>query len=145
MLEIVEGDLFRSGCQTLVNPVNCMGVMGKGIAVDFKTRYPEMFRRYQAICARGALQPGLLWLYTRERTWVLCFPTKQDWRKPSQVQWLQAGLLKLSETWEQRGITSLAIPAIGCGLGGLDFDMDLLPLAEQYFGDNHLLVKLYRK
>jgi O-acetyl-ADP-ribose deacetylase (regulator of RNase III) len=131
MLNYVHHDLFESPAQTLVNAVNTVGVMGKGIAAEFKRRYPEMFERYQEHCRRGELQVGRLYLYRTANKWVLNFPTKQDWRAPSQIEWIEAGLAKFVAEYEERGITSASFPQLGCGNGGLEWAR-VKPLLERY-------------
>jgi len=86
MLSYVTTSLFDSPAQTLVNTVNTVGVMGKGIAAKFKQRYPEMYTRYREVCAAGQLETGKLLLYRTPNKWVLNFPTKRDWRQPSRVE-----------------------------------------------------------
>ena len=119
-MEIIEeGNIFDSKAQTIVNTVNCLGVMGKGLALQFKMRYPEMFTAYERICQDRLLNIGKLWLYKTENRWVLNFPTKYDWRKPTEEYYLELGLTKFMETYQQRGITSIAFPLLGASNGGL--------------------------
>ena len=84
MITYVVGDLFRSPARVLVNTVNTVGVMGKGIAKDFKFIYPEMFKQYQVLCEKNLFNIGQLWLYKTHHKWILNFPTKKHWRQPSQ-------------------------------------------------------------
>lgn len=121
MLTFVRGDLFESPAQVLVNTVNTVGVMGKGIALTFKQVYPEMFKRYQELCERKQLDVGRLWLYKTEHKWILNFPTKKHWRNPSQMEYLEAGLQKFAATYAEQGITSVAFPELGCGNGELEW------------------------
>jgi O-acetyl-ADP-ribose deacetylase (regulator of RNase III) len=114
------GDIFESNLQTLVNPVNTVGVMGKGLAEGFKTRYPEYYKDYQAACRRGHFRRNGGHIYTVDETRkIYSFPTKQHWRGKSKLDWIQHGLEWLAENREELGITELAIPAVGCGEGGL--------------------------
>ena len=116
MISIIKGNLFSSKCQTLVNTVNCVGVMGAGIALEFKLRYPEMFVRYVEHCRNKQIDIGKLWLYKppqADKQWVLNFPTKRDWKHPSKIEYLQKGLQRFVETYEQRGIQSIAFPILG--------------------------------
>lgn len=99
VLEYVATSLFESPAQTLVNTVNTVGVMGKGIANDFRRLYPDMFERYQAFCAGGKFAVGQLYLYRTPHKWVLNFPTKQHWRSPSRMEWIEAGLQKFLDTF----------------------------------------------
>lgn len=132
MVKLIQNDnLFDSRCQTLVNTVNCVGVMGKGIALEFKRRYPAMFEVYRRICQQGLLEVGKLQLWKGTDHWVLNFPTKQHWRNPSQTEWIESGLKKFADTYRQKGITSIAFLMLGCRNGGLDKDV-VLPLMLRY-------------
>ena len=132
MITYMTSDLFQSPAQVLVNAVNTVGVMGKGIALEFKKRYPEMFREYQTLCKTGQLDMGQIWLYKSPQKWILNFPTKRDWRDPSCLEYVETGLIKFTETYEQQGITSISFPRLGCGLGGLDWETEVRPLMEHY-------------
>jgi O-acetyl-ADP-ribose deacetylase (regulator of RNase III) len=119
MVTITSGNLFESKTQTLVNTVNCVGVMGKGIALEFKKRYPDMFTKYKTICDKGLLKTGNLWLYKSDK-WILNFPTKQHWKNDSKIEYLVAGLDKFISTYKEKGITSISFPLLGASNGGLD-------------------------
>ena len=135
MIKFLTGDILFSKCQTLVNPVNCVGVMGKGLALRFRKAYPDMYLRYKNICQRGLLKPGMLWLYqSKSGTKVLCFPTKNDWRKPSRPEWIVDGLNKFVATYKAKGITSAAFPLLGAGNGGLDKSTAMAILEEHLRG-----------
>ena len=123
--------VMDSPAQTLVNTVNCVGVMGKGIAKVFKDRYPAMFLAYKKICDQNLLEPGKLWLWQGPDQSVLNFPTKMHWRNPSRIEWIELGLKKFVASYEGRGITSISFPRLGCGNGGLDWE-DVRPLMERY-------------
>lgn len=119
------GDIFESKMQTLVNPVNTVGVMGKGLALQFKQRYPDYFKAYQRACTRRVFQTEKCFVY--ELDWgvkkIYSFPTKGHWSLPSKWEWIDRGLNHLAENLEHYGITSLAIPALGCGEGGLKWQV----------------------
>lgn len=134
MITYVVCDLFTSPARTLVNTVNTVGVMGKGIAKDFKTIYPEMFARYQELCEKGQFKIGQLWLYRTPHKWVLNFPTKEHWRSPSRPEYIKAGLEKFAATYHVYGITDVSFPMLGCGNGELDWESQVRPLMEQYLG-----------
>jgi O-acetyl-ADP-ribose deacetylase (regulator of RNase III) len=119
MIEFTNASIFTLPAQTLVNTVNTVGVMGKGIALEFKNRNPRMFNQYRDICRRTDLRPGKLWLYSESKQWVLNFPTKIDWRNPSKIEYVEAGLKTFVSTYRDLGITSIAFPPLGCGNGGL--------------------------
>src|SRR5206468_4250004 len=105
MISYVTGDLFSAPAKVLVNTVNVVGVMGKGIALRFKQIYPEMFREYQALCESGELQIGTLWIYRTPHKWILNFPTKKHWRDPSKPDYIEAGLKKFVASYSAQGIT----------------------------------------
>jgi O-acetyl-ADP-ribose deacetylase (regulator of RNase III) len=132
VITYIEGDLFRSPAQVLVNTVNTVGVMGKGVAKEFKRLYPEMFRRYRDLCDRHQFAIGQLLLYKTPHKWILNFPTKKDWRNPSRPEYIEAGLRKLVNIYADVGIPSLAMPLLGCGNGELDWQRDVKPLVEHY-------------
>src|SRR3954452_18416008 len=115
MITFVRGDLFESPARVLVNTVNTVGVMGKGIALMFKTIYPEMFERYRALCEAKQLDVGKLWLYKTAHKWVLNFPTKKHWRSASNLEYVEAGLEKFVSSYAEQRITSIAFPELGCG------------------------------
>lgn len=121
MIKYVQGDLLASRAQTLVNPVNCKGVMGKGLAKSFKVRWPQMFREYQEACRAGTVRPGIPLLYKDGDRQILSVPTKNDWKQPSTYEIVEAGIKSIREHLGSWGITSLAMPALGCGLGGLEW------------------------
>lgn len=116
-------DLFALPAHTLVNPVNTVGVMGAGLALAFARRWPAHLAWYQEQCRLGLLQPGEPQLDRGDgsRPWILAMPTKQHWRHPSRLEWVEAGLERLAGRLPGSGIQSLALPALGCGLGGLPY------------------------
>ena len=123
-MQIQIGDIFESHAQTLVNTVNCVGVMGKGIAKEFKIRFPQMYEEYAMLCAENKIRPGVPYLYTNligEK--VLNFPTKDHWRSPSKLSYISNGLNWFREHYQELGITSIAFPPLGCGNGGLTWDI----------------------
>ena len=128
----VEGDILLSSAYALVNPVNCYGVMGKGLALQFKRAYPEMFKSYVRSCAW--LKPGLLHKHevSPERC-IINFPTKDHWKDPSKVAYVVAGLDALRAMIERDGIRTLALPALGTGAGGLDW-LEVEPLIVSVLG-----------
>lgn len=131
MLTYRRTSLLESTAQTLVNTVNCVGVMGKGIALEFKKREPEMFAAYKRICDKKLLAPGKLWLWRGKEHLTLNFPTKLHWKNPSKIEWIEAGLRKFVDTYKALGIVEVSFPRLGCGNGGLDWD-DVRPVMERY-------------
>lgn len=142
MLTYLKGDIFSSPAQVLVNTVNTVGVMGKGIALEFKNRYPEMFKTYQKICDEKLLDIGKLMLWKKNDKWVLLFPTKKHWRSPSKLSYIEKGLEKFAKTYESLGIESIAFPRLGCGNGGLDWD-DVRPIMEKHLKNLPIQVYIY--
>lgn len=118
------GNLFESKCSTIVNTVNCVGVMGKGIALDFKKKYPDMFMDYVRKCDNGVVKPGLPYVYrNNDGTNILNFPTKDHWRSPSRLSYVIEGLDWFVQNYEKYNIDSIAFPPLGCGNGGLSWDV----------------------
>jgi O-acetyl-ADP-ribose deacetylase (regulator of RNase III) len=132
LITYVVSDLFQSPARVLVNAVNTVGAMGKGIAYDFRRLYPDMYEQYVALCEGSQFQTGQLWLYKTPHRWILNFPTKQHWRDPSRLEYIEAGLQKFAATYTEKGITSISFPLLGSGLGGLDWDSQVRPLMERY-------------
>jgi O-acetyl-ADP-ribose deacetylase (regulator of RNase III) len=133
MVTFVRGDIFKSPAQVLVNSVNCVGVMGKGIALEFKKRYPQMYNDYKARCDKGQVRPGEPYLWEDDSVQILNFPTKRHWRENSVLQDIEDGLKCLSKSYECLGIQSIAMPPLGCGLGGLSWS-DVQPMIVKYLG-----------
>ncbi|MBK8131493.1 MAG: macro domain-containing protein [Gammaproteobacteria bacterium] len=125
MIEYTRGDILRCEAEALVNTVNCVGVMGRGIALQFKNVFPENFRAYAAACKREEVRPGQMYVFeTGQLTpprYIINFPTKRHWRGKSRMEDIESGLRALVETIRARGIRSIAIPPLGSGLGGLDW------------------------
>lgn len=122
MLEFVQGDIFDVPADIRVNTVNCIGVMGAGVALAFKQRYPEMFRDYRDDCKNGQVRPGTMHVWkSLSGDWVINFPTKRDWRDPSRYEDIDAGLDDLRSYLDRVGPVTVALPALGCGNGGLDW------------------------
>lgn len=132
MIAFVKGDLFASPAKVLVNTVNTVGIMGKGIAKTFKDIFPEMFNEYQRLCEGKEFGIGNLWLYKTPHKWVLNFPTKQHWRQPSKCEYVEAGLAKFVSIYSDLGITSVAFPKLGCGNGELNWEEVVKPLMMRY-------------
>ena len=143
-IEHRSGDLFSTDVEALVNTVNCNGVMGRGIALEFKKRYPKNFQAYREACIRDEVQPGKMFVFELPSTYhqpalssmateleteqppepryIINFPTKRHWRGKSRMEDIDSGLEALRQEIVDRNIKSIAIPALGCGLGGLKWD-----------------------
>ena len=122
MVHVLIGDIFESQAQTLVNTVNCVGVMGKGIALEFKKRFPDMYEDYVTRCAARQVRLGEPYVFRRLfPPWILNFPTKGHWRSVARLSDIEAGLEHLGRHYHEWGIESLAVPALGCNNGGLEW------------------------
>lgn len=141
-ISVHKGNIFNSQCQTLVNTVNCVGIMGAGIALECRLRYPKMFEQYAKLCSDKQLDIGQLWLYKNPQRWVLNFPTKKHWRYPSRLEYLHLGLQKFVATYAERGITSVAFPLLGAQNGGLD-KAQSMALMQQYLSQCSIPVEIY--
>ena len=142
-LSIIKGNIFNSDCQTIVNTVNCVGVMGAGIALECRLRYPEMYTKYISLCDSGMLAPGKLWLYKGLDRWILNFPTKQHWRQPSYRSYLEKGLEKFALTFRAKEIRSIAFPLLGADKGGLNPE-DSLGIMRRYLSDIPIQIEIYK-
>ncbi len=132
MITYVNSNLFTSPAKVLVNTVNTEGVMGKGIAKDFKTLFPEMFKEYQIKCENGELDIGKLHLFKTPNKWILNFPTKKHWRQRSKIEYIEAGLRKFRLVQLPWRIFSISFPRLGCGNGELDWESQAKPLMEKH-------------
>ena len=137
-----KGDIFDSKAQVIVNTVNCKGVMGKGLALAFKQRYPAMFPVYQQECKTGKLRIGKPALYKQSTPWILNFPTKNDWKLPSKLEYLEKGLEYLVGNYKKAGIKSIAFPKLGAQNGKLSWD-DVGPLMARYLSQVDIDVYIY--
>ena len=148
MIKETKGNLFEADTEAFVNAVNCVGVMGKGIALQFRQRFSEdYFKDYKAACKNGDLRIGKVHIYSLDSDsalayarasdknfprFIVNFPTKDYWRDKSRIEYIESGLQSLVEEIELHKIKSIAMPALGCGLGGLDFQ-DVRFLVEKAF------------
>lgn len=125
MISYHQGDLLAADVDALVNAVNTVGVMGKGIALAFKNRFPANYQAYAAACRRGEVATGCMFVTETPALlgprWIVNFPTKQHWRDPSRLDWVRTGLQDLRRFLLAEGVKSVALPALGAGLGGLSW------------------------
>jgi len=125
MMEFTTGDVLDAKTEALVNTVNCVGIMGRGIALQFKNHFPKNFKAYEAACKRNEVRPGRMFVYSTDLMngpkFIINFPTKRHWRGKSRIEDIEAGLIALRHEIESRGIHSIAIPPLGSGLGGLNW------------------------
>lgn len=138
MIRFTQGNLLEAPVEALVNAVNTVGVMGKGIALMFKERFPENFAAYQVACNAGKVEVGKMFVTEVEELdglrWIINFPTKKHWRNPTKLEWIETGLESLREEIRSLGIRSLALPPLGCGNGGLEWPL-VRPLIETALAD----------
>ena len=142
MLELIEkGNIFNSSCEFLVNPVNCVGVMGKGLALEFKNKYPLNFEIYKKACDNASLNIGNLLIVPVDNKFIVNFPTKKHWRNKSDLEFIKIGLEELKVAIKDFNIKSIALPKLGCGLGGLDWNevFDLIKDFHNSIVDNVLV------
>lgn len=147
MIELTSGDILKDDSEAIVNTVNCVGVMGRGVALQFKNAWPENFKAYELACFREEVQPGRMFVYdTGQLTsprYIINFPTKRHWRGKSRIQDIYAGLEALVTELRSRGIRSIAIPPLGSGLGGLDW-AQVRPMIEAALSAvNEVRVRIY--
>jgi O-acetyl-ADP-ribose deacetylase (regulator of RNase III)/uncharacterized protein YwgA len=144
IMKVQIGDMFQSGMQTLVNTVNCVGVMGKGIAAEFKKRFPEMVKDYEQRCEKGEVKPGVPYVYQESMVspLIVNFPTKSHWRAASRIEDIEKGLRILSGKYKEWGIQSIAFPPLGCGNGQLLWE-SVGPLMYKYTSQWDIPVTLY--
>ena len=136
MIEFTTGDILKAEAEALVNTVNCYGVMGRGIALQFKKKFPENFKQYKKVCDARELHPGRMFVFSTEEMfnpkYVINFPTKNHWKGRSKIEDIDSGLEALVDDVRRLGIQSIAIPPLGCGLGGLKWE-DVRPRIESAF------------
>lgn len=139
MISFTQGNLLDSNTEAVVNTVNTVGVMGKGIALMFKDAFPANYREYASASERGEIQTGRMFVTERPSIvgpprWIINFPTKEHWRGKTQIEWIRSGLDDLRRVIQEKRIRSIAIPPLGCGNGGLDW-RTVRPVIEQALED----------
>jgi len=158
-MKVIVGNIFTSKCKTIVNTVNCVGVMGAGIALEFRLRYPDMYKKYKKLCEENKIDIGVLWIYKSPGKWILNFPTKKHWRFPSTVEYLEKGLKIFVKSYKEKNLESVAFPILGASKGGIDPEISLtimgkylsacdIPIEVYKFDHlayDDLIVKLYSK
>jgi len=127
MIKFVTGNLFNSNAEAIVNTVNCVGIMGRGIALQFKKQYPNNFKAYEKACKQGEVVPGKMFVFEMNQLinprYIINFPTKRHWRGASRIEDIEAGLVDLAEVVRKLRIASIALPPLGSGLGGLEWNL----------------------
>ncbi|HEY0088449.1 MAG TPA: macro domain-containing protein [Candidatus Lokiarchaeia archaeon] len=143
MINLISGNIFENSAEALVNPVNCVGVMGKGLALEFKKRFPKNFEYYRKTCFEPlGLVIGDLLLFKENEKWIVNFPTKIHWKDPSKIEYIQKGLKTLLQIVEEDRLKAIAIPPLGCGLGGLNWN-DVKKEIYEVFEKENVEVFLY--
>jgi len=136
MIQLTQGDILKADAEALVNTVNCVGIMGRGIALQFKKAFPENFKAYEVTCKTNQVQLGQMFVYDLNRLYnprfIINFPTKRHWKNKSRIEDIQTGLTDLVTVVQQHKIRSIAIPPLGCGLGGLNWE-NVKPLITEAF------------
>lgn len=147
MIEFKTGDILQADAEALVNTVNCVGIMGRGIALQFKNAFPANFKAYEGACAREEVQPGKMFVFETgtftNPKYIINFPTKRHWRGKSRIEDIESGLKALVEEIRARGIRSVAIPPLGSGLGGLNWTDVRSRIVEALRGLNDVHVIVY--
>jgi O-acetyl-ADP-ribose deacetylase (regulator of RNase III) len=133
MITFVKGNIFDSPAQVITNTVNCVGVMGKGLALEFKNRFSTLFEDYKQRCDRGQVRPGEPYLWQNDKVQILNFPTKRHWKDDSRPDDIEAGLRYLAAHYQEMGIYTLALPPLGCGNGNLKWE-EVRPLVIKHLG-----------
>lgn len=138
MIEITEGSILEADAEALVNTVNCVGFMGKGIALQVKQAFPANFKAYESACRAGQVVPGRMFVFDNDRLinprYIINFPTKRHWRGKSRIADIRSGLKALVADIRSLGVCSIAVPPLGCGLGGLDW-REVRPMIERAFSE----------
>lgn len=144
-VKILQGNIFTTKCQTIVNTINCVGVMGAGIALECRLRYPAMYEKYIELCNEKKIDIGLLWIYKHPDNvrWILNFPTKKHWKYPSKKEYLYAGLEKFYNTYQERGIKSIAFPLLGGDKGGIPAE-ESIAIMRSYLDKINLNIEIYK-
>lgn len=136
-IEYKDGDMFDEPTEAIVNTVNCVGVMGKGVALEFKKRWPGNFKAYKELCGKKILKPGTMFIFDNgdlfengKHRYLINFPTKKHWREKSRIEYVQEGLADFVRQVRNLKIASVSMPALGCGNGGLDWS-EVRPLINE--------------
>ena len=142
-IQIIQGNIFTTNCKVIVNTVNCVGVMGAGIALECRLRYPEMFEKYYKLCDTKKMEIGKLWLYRSTEKWVLNFPTKVHWKLASKPEYLHKGLQKFVASYKEKEITSIAFPLLGADKGTIPPDISL-DIMQHYLRNIPIDIEIYK-
>jgi len=142
-VKIINGNIFNSKAETLVNTVNCVGAMGKGIALEFRRRYPNMFEEYKKACANNELKPGHIWQYNKGDVSILNFAIKNDWKYPSKIEWIEKCLIEFNNNYSDWCVKSVAFPWMGAMNGQIPFDKIRNLMIESLERINDVEIEIY--
>lgn len=142
MIRYLKGNIFEASAQTIVNPVNLRGVMGKGLALEYKNKFPGLFQAYALDVVGKKIGIGVPTIWKGPDKWIVNFPTKDDWRNPSEYEYIEKGLQGLRPRLDEWGVLSIAMPSLGCGLGSLDWNK-VRPMIEKHLGDMEMTIEVY--
>lgn len=142
MINYIKKTVFNSNSEGLVNTINCDGVMGAGLALEFALRYPDMYNQYVDDCKNKKVKIGEILTYRTNDSLVINFPTKLHWQYPSQLSWIEKGLEYIANHYKEWNIKSIAIPPLGCSNGGLDFECQVKPLIEKKLNEVDILISI---
>ena len=142
-LKIITDNIFKTEMQTIVNTVNCYGIMGAGLALECKYRYPNMYVKYKDMCDNKMLNVGKLYLYKTQQKWILNFPTKNHWKYETKPEYIVKGLVKFKEIYKVKGISSIAFPLLGAHNGGLSKEQSL-SLLEKHLAGIDIPIEIYQ-
>ena len=134
MIKYIDSNVFNANADAIVNTVNCVGFMGKGLAFEFSLRYPKLLEQYVEKCEKKEIKVGEIFYYQDSDKLIINFPTKNDYKFPSKLSWIESGLKNLVDTYKYYNIKVLAMPPLGCGYGGLN-RKDVFELIEKYLGN----------
>ena len=139
MIKFTESNVFNINSDAIVNTINCVGFMGKGLAYEFSLRYPELLEDYKVKCQNKEIKIGKMYYYQTENKLIVNFPTKDDYKYPSKIEWIEQGLIDFVNTYKKYNIKTIAFPLLGCSNGGLDFNK-VINLIKKYLENLDILV-----
>ena len=134
MIKYVNSNVFNTDADAIVNTINCVGFMGKGLALEFSLRYPNLLKKYKEKCQNKEITTGKIYYYKEESITIVNFPTKKDYKFPANIKWIEEDLKDFANTYKNYNITKIAFPLLGCGYGGLN-KHDVLKLMEKYLSN----------
>ncbi|MFH0904043.1 MAG: macro domain-containing protein [Methanobacteriota archaeon] len=143
MITFTSGNLLDIPADIRINTVNCVGVMGAGVALAFRKKYPEMFREYQKACKSGNIMPGKLFIWKNfSGDWIINVPTKRHWKELSRYEDIESGLIALHDYLKDKGHVRVVLPALGCGHGGLDWERVKI-MIKKYLGELEAMIMVF--